>query len=205
MKRLLGGLLAGLFLTTCSLAQISFGVKGGPNVATVGGADVSSIVKSRTGFSAGGYLELSLPFLLTIQPEILYSTKGFIMEQDYSALGQSYSYKSTNTYSYLEIPVLIKYSLPVPMIKPSLYVGPEIEVLLTAKSVFEGTGSPTVDTDIKSIVTSTDYGAVFGASTHILVADVDVRYVLGLKSTDGVNQAKMYNRVWSVMLGIPLF
>lgn len=205
MRRLQGGLLAGLFFTTCSFAQVGFGIKGGLNIATVGGADVSSIVKSRTGFAAGGYLELSLPFLLTIQPEVLYSTKGFIMEQDYSALGQSYSYKSTNTYSYLEIPVLVKYSLPVPIVKPSLYVGPEIGVLLTAKSEFEGTGSPTVDTDIKSIVTSTDYGAVFGASAHILVADIDVRYVLGLKSTDGVSQSRIYNRVWSVMLGIPLF
>lgn len=204
MKRIPGILLAVFFVTSCANAQMSFGIKGGLNIATVGGADVSSIVKSRTGFSVGGYLGLSLPFLFTVQPEVLYSTKGFIMEQSFSVSGQSYTYKSTNTYSYLEIPVLVKYSLPVPVVNPSLYAGPEVGILLTAKSKFEGTGSPTVDSDVKSAVTSTDYGVVFGASAHILVADFDLRYVLGLKSTDGVNQAKMYNRVWSVMVGIPL-
>lgn len=204
MKRLRGILLVTFLFTTCSMAQISFGVKGGLNLATVGGADVSSIVKSRTGFTAGAYLEVSLPFLFTLQPEALYSTRGFVVEQTYTLAIQPSTFKTTYTYSYLEIPVLVKYSLPIPVMKPSLYVGPDVGILMNAKSRYEEPGSPAVDSDVKSTVTSTDYSVVVGASAHVLVADVDVRYILGLRSTDAVNKAAIYNRVWSVMVGIPL-
>ena len=205
MKRPIIAVAIGFLFTADSSAQVGFGIKGGINFATPGGADVASIVKSRTGFAAGGYLEVSLPLLLTIQPEILYTTKGFKMEQNVTQLGQTYSSNSTNTYSYLEIPVLVKYSLPVPIVKPSLYVGPEVGFLLSAKNTYQATGIPSTDDDIKSSITNTDFGAVFGASAHLLVADFDVRYTFGLKTTDNSNRAKLYNRVWSIMTAIPLF
>jgi hypothetical protein len=206
MKRLICALALGFLFTAYSFGQIGFGIKGGVNFATIGGADAGPGIKSRTGFAAGGYLEVSLPFLLTIQPEVLYTTKGSIFEQTISRFGQPVTITQTSTYSYLEIPVLAKYSLPVPVVKPSLYVGPEVGFLLSAKNKFEDPGSPTTDSDIKSFIASTDFGAVLGASAHILVADLDLRYTLGLKSiSKAVSTTKVYNRVFSIMVQFPLF
>jgi len=206
MKRLISALALGFLLTAVSFGQIGFGIKGGVNFASLGGAEVPSGTRSRTGFAAGGYFEVSLPMLFIIQPEVLYTTKGCIFDQSLSRLGQPVSVTQTNTYSYLEIPVLVKYSLPVPVVKPNLYVGPEVGFLLSAKDKFEETGAQTTETDIKSFIASTDFGAVFGASAHILVADLDLRYTLGLKSTSkAVSTAKVYNRVFSIMVQFPLF
>lgn len=153
----------------------------------------------------GGYVTISLPMLFTIQPEILYTTKGNIYEQNLSLLGQPVATKQTITNSYIEIPVLVKYSLPVPVINPSLYVGPAVGFLASAKSKFEETGAQTTESDFKSFVTNTDFGLAFGASAHVLVADLDVRYTMGLKSTAKLTPAKIYNRVFSIMAQIPLF
>jgi hypothetical protein len=204
MKQLISALALGFLYTACSFGQIGFGVKGGVNFATIGGADAAPILKTRTGFAAGVYLEASLPFLLTVQPEALYTTKGFTLSSSYSTNpGQNVT--STNTYSYLEIPVLLKYSLPVPVVKPSLYVGPEMGFLLSAKNKLEVSGQPAVETKMDSLLSSTDFGLVFGASAHVLIADIEARYTLGLKTTDKSGQAKLYNRVWSIMAAIPLF
>ena len=191
-------------LASSSFAQVGFGVKGGMNFAKIGGSDVIVDVKTRTGFAAGAYLEMSLPALITIQPEVLYSTKGVIFETNYTRLGQPATSTQTNTYTYLEVPVLVKYSFPIPVFKPTLYVGPEVGFLLNARARFEDTGASTVESDIKSIITGTDLGAVFGASVHVLAVDIEVRYTMGLKSTTKGYSANVYNRVWGIMAGIPL-
>ncbi len=197
MKRILGLLTVALVFTTISFAQVGFGIKGGANFATLGGADVNQYIKSRTGFVVGGYVTVGLPFLFTIQPEVLYSSKGYIF--------QPANTKSTLSLLYFEIPVLIKYSLPVPMLNPSVYVGPEVGMLLSAKDKLEPAGQPSIDSNVKSSFTTTDFGIAFGACAHLFVADFDVRYTMGLKTVDKTSQTKMYNRVWSIMVQFPMF
>lgn len=201
MKHVLVTFAMCILVTTSSQAQIVFGIKGGINVATIGGADAASMLKSRTGFAAGAYLEASFPFLVTVQPEMLYTTKGFTFSS--ASFGQTVT--STNTYSYIEIPVLVKFYLPVPVVKPSLYVGPEMGFLLSAENKYEATGFSTRETNIDSLLSSTDFGVVFGASVHVLITDIEARYTLGLRTTDKSGQARLYNRVWSIMVGIPLY
>ncbi len=204
MKTLSGIFVLTLLAASFSSAQVGFGIKGGVDFATIGGADAVSDAKTRTGFVAGAYLDLNVPFVLNVQPEVLYTVKGFQM--DVSPLPATPPTETvTNTYSYLEVPILIKYSLPVPVVKPSLYVGPEMAFLLSAKSKHPALLGGTVEDDAKSIMASTDFGLVFGASAHVLVIDIDVRYDLGLKTTVKDGSGKVYNRVWSIMAGIPLY
>lgn len=204
MKQAVAALLLVVLLSGLSQAQVGLGVKGGVNFSTVGGADVTTSPSTLTGFVGGAYLDINIPFLLSIQPEVLYSMKGYKEEASLTFLGNTYSMTETVTLSYLEIPVLFKYSLPVPVLKPSLFVGPSVGILLSAKAKTEVTGQPTQDIDIKSSTTSTDFGAVFGASAHVAVVDLDVRYTLGLKTLDKDSQSKVYNRGWSITVGIPL-
>jgi hypothetical protein len=204
MKRLIITFVLSFLFTASSFAQVGFGIKGGVNFATVGGAGVPTTPSSLTGFAGGAYLDIDVPFLFTIQPEVLYSMKGYGLDESLSLFGSTYSAKATVNLNYLEIPVLIKYSFPVPVVKPSVFVGPSMGILLNAKAKVDVTGQPTQNTDIKSSTTSTDWGFVFGASANILVVTVDVRYTLGLTSLDKSGSTKVYNRVWSITAGIPL-
>ncbi len=197
--------LALLFLLAGSTrAQVGFGLTGGVNFATAGGADVFSGTKNFTGFAAGAYLDVDVPFLLSFQPEVLYSVKGYIVENTYTILGNSYTSKGTATLGYLEIPVLVKYTLPVPILKPSLFVGPSLGILLSGRGKVEVTGQPTQEMDIKSSYRSADWGAVFGASASVLVVRVSARYTVGLTTLSSDGQLKTYNRVWSIMIELPV-
>ncbi|HEY6953385.1 MAG TPA: porin family protein [Bacteroidota bacterium] len=199
MKRLSAALVLVAIFAGLSYSQIGLGIKGGVNFANVSGADAAPNSKTRTGFAAGAYLEISLPMLFTIQPEILYSQKGFVADENFFGT----PVKVTGKLDYLEIPVLVKYSFPVPVVKPSLYAGPALGILLSAKAKAEANGQ-SAETDIKDQTTSTDFGIVFGASANIAIITVDVRYTLGLTSLDKNGSGKAYNRVFGIMVGIPL-
>jgi hypothetical protein len=193
-----------VLLAGSSQAQVGFGVTGGVNFANVGGADVPSSAKSITGFAAGVYADISIPFLFSIQPQVLYSRKGFYDEETVSILGTPYTVKATAHLDYIEVPVLIKYTLPVPIVNPALFAGPSVGILMSAKVKGEVAGFPSQETDIKSSTTSTDFGLVFGASANIAIINVSARYTMGLTTLDKEGSSKTYNRVWSLMVGIPL-
>ncbi len=190
-----------IFASALAFGQlgISKGIKGGLNFATVGGSDAPPSLSTMNGFAAGVYLELSLPGPLSIQPEVLYSIKGFKL--DLGALGSS-----TNTYSYVDIPVLLKFSLPVPVVKPFIFVGPSLSLLLSAKEKDESPiAGRSGETDIKDVTNKTDFGVVAGAGIKLsLVAvdlSIDARYAMGLSKFDK-SDAKIYHRVFAVYLGV---
>ena len=60
--------------------------------------------------------------------------------------------------------------------------------------------------DVKNITTKTDIGAVVGVGAKIplVVIDLtlDARYNYGFTSTDKINSANIYNRVFAVYLGV---
>lgn len=194
-----------VLLAGTSQAQVGFGLTGGVNFSTVGGADAGSNLKSLTGFAGGVYLDLGVPFLISVQPEVLYSMKGFSADEVVIVSGTPYNVKTTAHFNYIEVPVLIKYTLPVPVIKPALFAGPSLGILLNAKVKAELAGFPTSETDIKSSTSSTDFGLVFGASAHIAIITVSARYTMGLTTLDKQGTGKAYNRVWSIFLEIPLY
>ena len=186
-----------LLFATVSQAQIGLGILGGVDLAKVYDANLIATPKTLTDFSGGVYLEVNIPMIITIRPEALYSLKGYVLEYPTG--------KTTTTYSYLEVPVLLKYSLPVPVLSPSLYAGPDVGFLLGSRRKQESAGVTTEDIDTKGETTKTDWGIMIGASVQIAVVSVHVRYDLGLTTVDAIGREKAYNRVWSIMVGIPLY
>jgi hypothetical protein len=187
-------LLLGVMVST-GFAQIglSKGFIGGLNLATIGGADVPSGIKSVTGYAAGLYLELSIPGPFSIEANALYSMKGAKTEIGSIAI--------TDTYGYVDIPVLLKFNLPVPAVSPCLYAGPMFSTLLSAKSKQEGGLFPG-EYDIKDDMPKSDVGAVVGIGIGFSLLRIDARYTLGLSTLDKTGTAKMYNRVASIYIGI---
>lgn len=158
-----------LLLATSAFAQgISFGVKGGVNYVTISGDDAGD-AESKLAFGGGVVAALDVMDMLVIQPEVLYSMKGADYEPD-----------GCVSLTYIEIPVLLKYAIPMEgMITPNLFVGPSLGILLSAEAD---------DVDIKDDTKSMDYGVVFGAGVDFDMGTgkvtIDARYNLGLASID---------------------
>ncbi len=116
---------------TNNAGNFHFGIKAGVNVSNVydsKGQDFKA--KAKAGLAIGGFAQIPLARYIGIQPEILFSQKGF--KATGTLLGSPYSY--TRTTDYLDIPLLLA-------IKPTqtltILAGPQYSFLLKEKNVFE--------------------------------------------------------------------
>jgi outer membrane protein W len=174
---------------------VSKGIIGGLNLATLGGDNAPSGVKSVTGYAAGVYLELNIPGPFSFEANALYSMKG--------AKTEAGSITYTDTYGYVDVPILLKYYFPVPAMSPYLCVGPMYSTLLSAKKKQEGGFLPG-ERDIKDGMAKGDVGAVVGIGIGFSSFRIDARYNMGLSTLDKDGKLKMYNRVISVYVGLSL-
>ena len=115
--------------------QLMFGLKAGLNHSNVYDAQGEAfIANAKFGFVGGGFLSIPIGKYLGVQPEILYSQKGF--EGRGVLLGSSY--ELTRTTSYLDVPLLIS-------LKPTRFVtllaGPQFSYLLRQRDVFSNTST----------------------------------------------------------------
>lgn len=205
----------GMALTLCSMvmagpaaAIIGFGIKGGLNIADLSELESIDTVdeleqESKTGFVGGGFVKFPLG-ALRLQVEGLYSLKG----SKGTSRGQLGTIPWEVKLTYFEVPVLLKYEFPTPLLKPFLYGGASVAFLMKAEG-----RNDLIDTDwadIKDDMKSTDYGLVVGGGVRMLGITVEARYTHGLTDTVDqksgnllVDQAK--NKTWSVMAGFDFF
>lgn len=119
-------------------SKIVFGLKAGVNMSNV--FDVESdefVADPKLGFAAGGFLSIPVGKILGVQPELLFSQKGY--KRSGTFLGSSYELKHTT--SYLDIPLMFAFK-PIQFV--TVLAGPEFSFLLSQKDVFTS-GSLTVD------------------------------------------------------------
>ena len=145
-----------------------FGLKAGLNMANLTGADViKDNSKSLLGLCAGGFISYSFAPWFSLQPEVLFSQKGMAYEASVGTI----SYKSTYNLNYIEIPMLIKFSIQTGSVFiPVLYIGPAISIKAGASYYQEQTisGETESDTqDISEYINSMDFNLVSGAGFEI--------------------------------------
>jgi hypothetical protein len=149
-------------------AQVRFGVKAGYNLSTLiySGTVTLDGEKSKSGFNAGLYASIPFSESFSLQPEFVYSQQG--------ADFQNNTDKGTLNYDYLNIPVLIKYKLPVGLF---LETGLQVGILLTANEKSNGNS-----TDIMYKTYSPDYAWPMGLGYEMPNKHfgIDLRYNLGL-------------------------
>ncbi|UCE39901.1 MAG: PorT family protein [Candidatus Aminicenantes bacterium] len=195
-------------------SQWEWGLKGGIVRSKAGFShDLPYItIENLNTFSIGSFLSFFfVKNQLGIQPEIHYAVKGFyVLEED---LGQEIS--SKYKISYVEIPVLIAYKLPVKgRIKPGLVFGPYLgfaHKVMEIQTAFGNTEKRELDNNLKQ----TDVGLVFGANVRYRLGSLNlllsVRYSLGLVnisrnimevSYDFSENDTIKNRALTVSLGI---
>lgn len=198
MRRILG--LAAVFAVCLGLVgsamaaemqPFSAGVKGGLNLSNVWGDDADD-TDMKMGFVGGVCGGWNINEIWALQLELLYSMKGYSFDD---GAGTDVDAKL----DYLEIPLLVRARIPIEgsAVTPSLFVGPSLGILLSAK----------VDsTDVKDMTTGTDFGVAFGGGVSMPagpgMAMLDLRYTLGLVSIDDSGwDADIKNGVFGVVLG----
>lgn len=89
---------------------IRFGVKAGANLSNLAGDLVNQDqYKNRWGFHGGVMVNFGLGDIISIQPEVLYSQKGFRYgDQSITLLGNTYRNSGGVRYDYLDVPVLVR-------------------------------------------------------------------------------------------------
>jgi hypothetical protein len=207
-------LLVSLVMLLCvSVAFSQFGIKGGINLGTVGGADKSQggvDPKTKLGLAGGISYKIGLVLGLSIQPEVMYIQKGAIYEVSQSQGNMSMSQKATLKGDYIDIPVLIKFNLPIPVFSPYIEGGVSYGILLSAKRKMEvtytnvpGATSSSDETDVKESFIKNDLSLIVGVGFELLILDINARYVIGQKrlgkddpatTTIDENAPKVYNR-----------
>ena len=192
---------ASLAVPQASAQGIKLGVKGGVNIADLGGADAGSSTETKAGFVAGGFAEFMIGDMFAIQPEVLYSQKG----AKETSGGDELKLKL----DYIEVPVLLKVNIPIEgsKVHPTVYAGPAVAFKASCKlSGTSGGVSASADCDAggADFVKSTDFGLAFGGGISFDVGGaeigVDVRYTLGLSTIDdSTDPDDIKNRVISIM------
>lgn len=172
MKKLLTIPLLFLAALSYGQSQITVGPKAGLGLTSVVGSDVPDGVKSDLGYALGGFLTYSSEKNFGFTVEATYTRRG----AKYEVLGETVHLK----YNYIEVPLLARYFFSSGAVRPSVFIGPSLNFLLSAKSD---------DVDIKSSTTSFDFVGVVGAGVNIKTMsnqwlNIDVRYNRGFISTD---------------------
>ena len=183
-------------------AQTTLGVKGGINIAnvSVSEVDLPDVLDSKTGFVGGAFVNLTLGSLFALQPELLYSQKGFKASE-----GPLEAKLGTN---YIEIPVLLKAQFKLAMLRPAIYAGPVLSMETSCNVDVIGVSVDCDEDDGFVDRKKSDWGAVFGANVDFFLGPVmlllDARYQLGLTNLADVENAdeSVKNRVWQIMAGI---
>jgi hypothetical protein len=205
MKRLMTVLLIAAFAGLLALPQpaaanIQFGIKAGGNMAKPTGVDARdplATLKNKVGFMGGIFLAVNLGRVITVESEVLYTMKG----ATYVALDDSYTDKLYA--DYIEVPMLLKFKIPMPVVQPFIFAGPTVGFKLQEKLEENGQPIPLTEAFLKN----NDYGAIFGAGLNLgRNFMVDVRYSLGLQkvisTVQGAVEPDFKNGVWSATIGI---
>ena len=176
-----------------------FGVKGGLNLSDINVDDLES--SSRTGWVVGAYCDLAWP-VLHLQPEVLLTSKGF----EGGEVSTSNSQLNLRTL-WVEVPVLLVLSLPIPAVSPRAYVGPAVSFPIQSEvQVDDGDW-----VDVKDN-TQTTWSAVMGVGVTVGPIGLEVRYDIGMADMnqeslgeivdsipDDLQGKDFEDRTWSVL------
>ncbi|MFD2246429.1 porin family protein [Pontibacter ruber] len=136
-----------------------FGFKGGANFASMSGSDKNLLgsISGITSFHAGAFAQFAFNNFFSLQPEVLYSRKGYERSD------------STFRFDYLEVPLLAVFNITQNV---SVHFGPQASVMISAKEEDK-------EIDLEPFNTF-DYGIAAGGEARISRFRLGARYNLGL-------------------------
>ncbi len=188
MKKLI--LLAVFAVVSASaFAQLSYGLKGGLNLASLSNKDlVTENGKMKPSIYVGGFAEYRFSSFIAGSVELVYSRQGISDSFDDEDFG---SVKDRMRLNYLNLPILAKIYLIGDQL--SLDLGPQVGFMLNAKEWMKADGETGTE-DQTDLFKTVDVSAAMGLSYNIGNIILQGRYNLGLtdivKDNDGDKKFK---------------
>ncbi len=188
------------FSCVITYAQVSVGVKVGSNFADtrVNGliGNVAPEQTTFTGFTAGIVAEVPVIDNLSFRPELNYIQKGFTVAQtfDFDLLGidMPIGAKARTRINYIEMPLLLKYSIGSEVAKAYVIAGPNIAYAANAQlrpvaTLLIDFNLPRVNIDLSSdIYQRWEISGTLGAGGELKAGNgkifADARYNLGFNN-----------------------
>lgn len=180
--------------TTDNRETLSFGLKVGANYSNVYDSENQDFVAdSKFGLAAGGFVAIPFGRFIGIQPEILFSQKGFKSSGTY--LGSTYS--MTRTTDYIDVPLLFAVK---PIKEVTLLFGPQFSYLMKQKDDFtDGNISSTQQEDFNNDnVRKNTYCLTGGLDFNLDNLVLGLRTGWDVKNNDGDGNATTprYKNMW---------
>jgi hypothetical protein len=197
----------------------SFGLKAGVNMANMLMKDddgtYSDDFKMLLGFHVGAVAELPINDMLSFEPGLLLSTKGFKISESETFFGQTVEIEGSLNMMYIDIPLNLRANFDAGGIGVYALVGPYVGMGLSGKYKYEmsaagmseseeedvkwGSGD---DDDFKRL----DFGLGIGAGVAFNAFEVGVGYALGLANISAYTEggSTISHRVITVSLGYKL-
>lgn len=197
MKRFILSVIAIMAFIITNAQDVKYGIKGGLNVSNFSNSDED--LTSKTGLNIGGFAEIKIWDDFFIQPELLYSGQGAIVENVHT---EGHTGDIRFNLAYINVPVMFKYQI---FQNFSIGAGPQIGFLASAKSKTKIDGfDRSYKMDVKDFFKPIDFGFNFGASCDFTEnVSFEARYNFGranIAKGEGWDNTKIYNGVLSCTL-----
>lgn len=180
--------------TTDNRDVVSFGFKAGTNYSNVYDEQGNDFVAdSKFGLAVGGFVTIPFGKFVGIQPEILFSQKGFKSTGTY--LGSTYS--MTRTTDFIDVPLLFAVK---PISQVTLLFGPQFSYLLEQRDEFTGGNISSTqqqefnNDDITKNIMALTGGVDFNVES--LVLGVRAGWDIKTNEGDGNSSTPRYKNMW---------
>ena len=209
----------GIIALNCAFVPVAAAQKAGDMTAGVmAGGDYGKVTSDpesseftldyKVGFLAGAFLGIAVNDVFSVEPQAFFVRKGTKL----SGTGTSSSIEGGVKVSYIEVPVLGKFWIPVSdsQVRPFIFAGPYGAFKVSCSvdgAAFGGSKDCDQTTEIK--LKSTDFGATGGGGLEFKAGKqavrVDVRYDFGLTNindTSGSDNTKIKTRSFAGTVGV---
>ncbi len=174
--------------------KVSFGVKAGINISNVYDSQGEQFnADAKLGLAAGIFVALPIGKFIGVQPEILFSQKGY--KGSGSLLGSNYSY--TYTSNYIDVPLLFAIK-PISLI--TILVGPQYSFLVKDSYKFD---SALINIDQEHVfendnIRKNTLSFLGGVDFNFkrIVIGTRVGWDLQANKGDGTSETARYKNIW---------
>lgn len=205
MKKISLLIAAGTFMALSINAQddrgeLKFGVKAGVNFSNVYDTQTEEFTaEPKFGLAAGGFVSIPIGTFLGVQPEVLFSQKGF--KASGTILTLPYEFKRTT--NFIDVPLLIAVK-PIPGL--TLLAGPQYSYLLKKTDEYSGTIDAIVEEEFENENIRKNILCFLGGfdfNVSGLVVGARVGWDIQNNNGDGTSYTPEYKNVWyQLTLGV---
>jgi hypothetical protein len=180
--------------STDNREKLFFGLKVGANYSNVYDSESEDFVAdSKFGLAAGAFVSIPLGKFIGVQPEVLFSQKGF--KSSGTFLGTEY--KATRTTNYIDVPLLLAVK-PVEFI--TILFGPQYSYLMKQKDEFtSGSFSSSEEEEFTNDnIRKNTFSLIGGADLNFNNFVIGLRSGWDLKNNqgDGSSNTPRYKNMW---------